>query len=227
MADTFLALLFAHLMADYVFQTLWMVNNKKRFPVLLLHVGIHLATMVVVLGGGIAVALVIAGIHLIIDALKTWSFPDTLSAYLTDQFAHVATLFIAAAYVPDAFATGLWGSSISLFREPMILACGFIATILAGGPAVGLLLSKYAHPQIEPGLADGGRIIGLLERGLIFLMVFTNTVAGIGFLIAAKSILRFDTASKDQKNSEYVIIGTLASFGWALAVAYVTLSALG
>lgn len=227
MADTFLALLLAHLLGDYVFQTYWMVVNKRRIPVLLLHVSIHLATMVVVMGGGLEVVLVIAAVHLAIDALKTYSFPETLSAYFIDQLAHIATIFIAAAYFPNLFAEGIWGPSINLFREPMILACGFIACILAGGPAVGLLLSKYDNDQIEPGLSDGGRIIGLLERGLIFLMVFSNTIAGIGFLIAAKSILRFDTASKDQKNSEYVIIGTLASFGWALAVAFATQSALG
>ena len=67
-------------------------------------------------------------------------------------------------------------------------------------------------------------MIGLLERALIFLMVLAGQPAGIGFLIAAKSVLRFDTASKDQRASEYVIIGTLASFGWALLVSFATLS---
>jgi hypothetical protein len=32
--------------------------------------------------------------------------------------------------------------------------------------------------------------------------------------------MRFGTTTKDQRASEYVIIGTLASFGWALAVSY-------
>jgi len=46
---------------------------------------------------------------------------------------------------------------------------------------------------------------------------------GIGFLIAAKSLLRFE-ATKEQKASEYVIIGTLTSFGWALAVSSATMA---
>ena len=44
----------------------------------------------------------------------------------------------------------------------------------------------------------------------------------IGFLIAAKSILRFNELARDsdRRASEYVIIGTLASFAWALAAAF-------
>ena len=56
---------------------------------------------------------------------------------------------------------------------------------------------------------------------IIFLLVLAGYPAGVGFLIAAKSILRFD---KDPKASEYVIIGTRASFGWALLVSFATLS---
>lgn len=48
----------------------------------------------------------------------------------------------------------------------------------------------------------------------------------IGFLIAAKSVMRFETTSKDQRAGEYVIIGTLGSFAWALALSYATLNLL-
>ena len=76
------------------------------------------------------------------------------------------------------------------------------------------------------GLRDGGRQIGLLERGLIFLFILTNLPVAVGFLIAAKSVLRFGTASRDQRTAEYVIIGTLASFGWAILAALATQAAL-
>jgi hypothetical protein len=76
------------------------------------------------------------------------------------------------------------------------------------------------------GLPDGGRAIGQLERGLIFLLVFTGMPEGIGFLIAAKSVLRFGSVSDDRKVSEYVIIGTLASFGWAILASFATVWAL-
>ena len=66
-------------------------------------------------------------------------------------------------------------------------------------------------------------MIGLLERGLIYLMFIAGQPAGIGFLIAAKSILRFDAASNNAK-AEYVIIGTLASFSWAIAISILILT---
>ena len=47
----------------------------------------------------------------------------------------------------------------------------------------------------------------------------------IGFVIAAKSILRFEYA-RDPAKSELVIIGTLASFGWAVLTALATAAAL-
>jgi hypothetical protein len=53
-------------------------------------------------------------------------------------------------------------------------------------------------------------------------MVLVDQPAAIGFLIAAKSILRFDMASESRAAGEYVIIGTLASFAWALVAAFAT-----
>jgi hypothetical protein len=78
----------------------------------------------------------------------------------------------------------------------------------------------------QGGLRDGGRQIGLLERGLIFALILLGQPLGVGFLIAAKSILRFGTATRDQRTAEYVIIGTLASFGWAILTAEATRRAL-
>ena len=41
-----------------------------------------------------------------------------------------------------------------------------------------------------------------------------------------KSILRFGTVKDDRRVSEYVIIGTLASFGWAILWASATAALL-
>jgi hypothetical protein len=75
-------------------------------------------------------------------------------------------------------------------------------------------------------LPDAGQAIGLMERGLIFTLVLVGQPEGVGLLIAAKSILRFGAVKDDRALSEYVIIGTLASFGWALVAAYATLALL-
>ena len=69
-------------------------------------------------------------------------------------------------------------------------------------------------------------MIGLMERGLIFAFLLIGQPEGVGLLIAAKSILRFGAVRDDRALSEYVIIGTLASVGWALAAGYGTLALL-
>ena len=52
----------------------------------------------------------------------------------------------------------------------------------------------------------------------MFCFIITNHFEAIGFLLAAKSIFRFGDLkeAKDRKLTEYVLIGTLLSFGIAI-----------
>ena len=222
MIETFAALLLSHVLADFVFQTRWIVLNKRRFPVLLLHGAIVLALMQAALGRVDAWELLaLAMLHMLIDGVKARLAAPGLSAFLADQGAHLAALAALAALRPDLWAGGAWAGVLWLPGLMSMVAGAFLAT-RAGGFAVGLLMAPWADDDLPKGLTNGGKLIGLLERGLIFLLVLVHQPAGIGFLIAAKSVLRFETTSKDQRAGEYVIIGTLASFGWALLAAYAT-----
>lgn len=229
MPETLAALFFAHVLADFVFQTRWMVENKRNPLVLILHTAIVIATAQAATGQVQAPEILALGaVHLIIDAAKTYLAEDTILAYLADQLAHLATIVVVASVAPGIWAGSFWAGQTAL--EPswllhgMVLGAGAIYAIRAGGFAVGKLMEPLA-PAVDPaGLTDGGRLIGLLERGLIFVLMLAGQAASIGFLIAAKSVMRFETASKEQKAAEYVIIGTLASFGWAIVVTLATLS---
>ncbi|NBC17505.1 MAG: hypothetical protein GVY18_09360 [Bacteroidetes bacterium] len=118
-------------------------------------------------------------------------------------------------------------------------ATGLVATVWLGGIFVNLGIRPFAVQMkddnavaaggrvIEPlenGFEDGGRVIGLYERLLIFVFVIAGAPAAIGFLVAAKSLFRFGDLKDDEhrKNAEYIIIGTLMSFAFALVVAYGT-----
>ncbi len=170
------------------------------------------------LGGPFPVALAAALAHLLVFAL-----PQTrLATYSAALVAHSAISVVAALVYPDAFASGAWAAEASTLYPLGLFAAGLIAATVLGGPAVGHLMAQWRADAGIEGLDNAGRMIGLMERALIYLMVMVGEPTGIGFLIAAKSILRFETASRNQKASEYVIIGTLASFGWALAVAFGT-----
>lgn len=73
-------------------------------------------------------------------------------------------------------------------------------------------------------LASAGLWIGVLERLLIVTFILLEEYSAIGFLIAAKSLLRF--SDKDpghsRKQSEYILIGTLLSFCYAFFTALLT-----
>lgn len=227
MLDLFTALLCAHVMADFLFQTAWIAERKQaRHPgALLLHIVIVLALSIIALGTWHPALVALALAHLAIDLAKTLAPPDRLWPFLADQAAHLLTLVAVAVLVPDLWATGLWTGHDWVISIMALVAGALIAT-RAGGFAVGLLLTPFFSADLPKGLTNGGALIGLLERGLIFVFVIVGQPAGIGFLVAAKSVLRFESTAGDQRASEYVIIGTLASFGWAMTVAWGTLALL-
>jgi len=63
------------------------------------------------------------------------------------------------------------------------------------------------------GLASAGKWIGICERVLILTFVLMHQYTAIGFLMTAKSILRFsEKETNTQLKTEYVLVGTLVSF---------------
>ena len=228
MTETLAALLLAHVLADFVFQTNWMVANKQRPEGLALHGLVVLATAVAATGTISLGLLWLTALHVGIDAVKARA-KRALGPFLLDQAAHLATIAALALWQPMIWAQGLW-AGLTFLPTVMLLAAGAIMATRMGGFAVGLLMEPFAArlptDVTAESLPGAGRVIGLLERGLIFALILLGQPAGVGLLIAAKSILRFGALKDDRALSEYVIIGTLASFAWAILVGYATLSGL-
>ncbi|MEM9971773.1 MAG: DUF3307 domain-containing protein [Pseudomonadota bacterium] len=228
MIETFAALLFAHVLADFPLQTDRMAATKHNPATLARHGAIVSVTAYIALGRyDTWVPLALAVAHIVIDIVKINVRPQGLATFFADQTAHLATLFATALFFPGLFAAGIW-SAVPALAPLMALAAGLMAATIAGGHILRVFVARWEDETINlpKGLPGGGRLIGLLERGIIFLLVLTNQAAGVGFLIAAKSVLRFDTTRKDHTAGEYVIIGTLASFGWAMVVSWLTLALL-
>lgn len=68
---------------------------------------------------------------------------------------------------------------------------------------------------VDVGEFNRGRVIGLLERALIYGFILQGQYGAIGFVLAAKAFTRFK-ALDDRSFAEYVLIGTLLSGGLAL-----------
>lgn len=105
-----------------------------------------------------------------------------------------------------------------IYLKIITIISGFVFTVYMSGNFIEKIVSPIA-PKSDPslsGLQDGGKMIGQLERTLILMLILFNMPAGIGFLVAAKSILRFGEASKYKTFAEYALIGTFWSYGIAI-----------
>jgi hypothetical protein len=238
MAETFITILTAHLLGDFVLQSGWMIQRKRNFGILLLHVCLVTLLTGLLLGNfQPPVLLAVLATHLVMDSIKTYLMRDTLASFLIDQLFHLAVIACLAKLFPALVAEGWWptlleGDSINWYFAGLSLISGIVVIVPAGGivigRAVGRFLTQIPEGQIK-GLDEGGRYIGWLERALVMLLLLINQPGGIGFLIAAKSILRFSEIkdSDERKIAEYIIIGTFLSFGWALLFSVLTQKAIG
>lgn len=238
MADTLVLLLVGHLVGDFLLQPDAMVCRKKSAAVLLGHGAIVTAATAVVIGGfppGLLAAVLVS--HLLIDAIKVrWGGPGP-TTFVVDQAAHLLGLCLLAAVFSGAAAEHGWlgrltGAEAEIYRRVVVYLGGVTLCVPAGGALVGAVVAPLARqvddpPQAE-GLSGGGRMIGWLERALIFLLMISQQTSGVGFLFAAKSILRFGEIKdpKQRKMAEYIIIGTFLSFAWALLSTYLTMRLL-
>lgn len=224
-------LMAAHAVGDFLLQPNWLAAKKHQPSFMLLHVTIHAFLAYVVLQAWACwqVAVFVLVIHAAVDLAKHFctrkhSKRDTAGVFALDQACHVlGLLFLAWLLVERAWLPSFTGHGFVV----IVGVGGFAATVLGSG----FLIAKCARRIVAEnrlkldGLLNGGKLIGQLERALIFLFIFIGQPTGIGFLVAAKSILRFEEARKQQL-AEYVLIGTLLSFSLAVALASATKWAL-
>ena len=107
------------------------------------------------------------------------------------------------------------------------LTLSYIAVIWPAGVWIGRITENWRQELNDPdfqGLEKAGLWIGRLERVLILTFVLLNRYEAIGFLIAAKSIFRFEEikTSKNRKEVEYILIETMLSFVIAIFIGILT-----
>jgi hypothetical protein len=71
--------------------------------------------------------------------------------------------------------------------------------------------------EVDVVAYDRGRVIGFLERALIYAFVLGGHYDVVGFMLVAKAFANFRHI-EDRASLEYVLIGTLMSTGLAIAV---------
>jgi len=150
-------------------------------------------------------------LHFVTDLFKS-KLKDNIPAFLIDQLLHVAVLWGLAFYATDAVI------SESLNRL-WIYATGLVLVTNPIGIFTGLFLNAVIPDKNKKNKHDISAWIGILERILILIFILAGQFTAIGFLIAAKSIFRFnDTREDGNKKAEYFLLGTLISFTLAIVI---------
>lgn len=141
--------------------------------------------------------------------------------YIGEHAASVTWLLLVVGWLCREGTGGFADLLAGLPLQVLAGATGLLFMWIAGAIAVGLLVMDLEF-RPEAGIPNAGRLIGQLERTLILFLVLADAPSAIGFLIAAKSILRFGEVREadNREMAEYVIIGSLASFAFAVPLAY-------
>jgi len=220
-----LKLSLAHLIGDFFLQPLKWVKDKEEKKLksiwLYVHIAIHIALMFLMLWDTSYTLLILSiGIsHFIIDALKLILQKKKTKRFyfFTDQLLHFTSIVgIAAVFSENNF------DFIFTISNPLILLIFCLAFLTQPTSIImKTIFSKWNIAKLtknNKSLKDAGQYIGVLERLLVFIFIIVGQWEAVGFLITAKSVFRFGdlTASKERKLTEYILIGTLISFGIAI-----------
>lgn len=218
-------LLLAHLIGDFLLQsTKWVIDKeqkKGKSIYLYLHILLHgiLALIIVFEQKFFWYAIVLAVLHGMIDYIKLKVQKNKTKRFwfLTDQFLHLITIIaVAFSYTNTTIDAAFFGNNFWILITGIVLLTKPTSIIIRNIISIWTPEKKAKDNSLE----NAGNYIGILERLFIFCFILTNHFEAIGFLLAAKSIFRFGDlkAAKDRKLTEYVLIGTLLSFGIALLV---------
>lgn len=211
-----LKLLASHILADFFFQPGAWVKSKQTKMLKSVPLYLHCALAGILAGlftQNIWVGAGIFAVHLATDIWKIYQRNPSVSIFLMDQALHLLALVVAWILLTHNL-DAIISAGQEMLNRPRVWAI-FIAYALCTFPlgiTIGLLTNKFRIQIKNPGntLQAAGKWIGITERILILTFLFSNQLEAIGFLIAAKALLRFK--DEDLKLTEYVLVGTLLSF---------------
>jgi hypothetical protein len=221
-------LLIAHFTSDFILQPdVWIREReirKVKSLSLVAHVLVHGFVTIIFLLDDLQrlwyIVPVIMVAHYFTDLLKSYQKKNKVFWFLADQALHLIVIAGCWLYFSDRLVLEKFSN---IFRNPQVWITVFGVLILTKPTSVFIATAterwrKELHTDKEETLKDAGKWIGVTERILILIFILFNTYEAVGFLLAAKSIFRFGDLKepKEKNQTEYLIVGTLLSFGIAV-----------
>ena len=218
----FANLFLAHLVGDFLLQSNALCESKERKHHKSAFMYMH--ALIIALLSWVAIgnyhlwgyAVIIGVTHLMIDIAKSYVKAQTLVWFVGDQILHIFVLLIVSYFIGNGWEQFAWIPQ----NYALILPAFLSAVIICTKPAnifIKMILTRYEIdlPKAkDKELKNAGALIGNLERLLSLVLIIAGQFGAVGFIITAKSILRF--RDYERAKTEYVLAGTLLSFGIAI-----------
>jgi len=218
-----LKLILAHLLADFVLQTKKWIDDRRtkklKSAYFYLHIGLAaiLSYLFVAQWEMWWLIPLVFITHFLIDLWKMKQSVETTKLFVTDQLIHLITLFgiwllithnyeMIASQIRD-----IWNN-----ENVIVVIVGYVLIFWPSGIFIREFTSKWRtqlrFPKINE-LEKAGMWIGYFERFLVLTLILLSQYEVIGFLIAAKSILRLNSTEeeKSRQYTEYILVGTFVS----------------
>ncbi|MDR2690874.1 MAG: DUF3307 domain-containing protein [Dysgonamonadaceae bacterium] len=241
--NLFISQCIAHFLADFTFQPQRWCEKKNTRPVTIVHfyhalVVFGLSTLFFLIPTRgekflpiLLFASIIATTHFVIDVIKSYLFVKKTGLnflFITDQVIHILIIslitfsFYKGSFLFPCESVGYYNLPESAHQAFSVKKLFILLSLyLCTNPAnvfinniMGIYNITTPNTKRNNDLPNAGKLIGIIERTLSFILITFDHFSIVGFIIAAKSILRFrDT---DTAKTEYLLIGSLLSFGIAI-----------
>jgi hypothetical protein len=221
----------AHLIADFNFQSQKWSDGKSKKPITKYH--LYHIIVVFVLAYVLSfdynfwpAALSISFLHLVTDIVKSYLHRKTTNRtrknmyFFVDQVIHVGIIVTISILYHWLFEIDfLFDLNIKIVATLAgFIFCSKPSNILIKRILIAFSIElpeeKNEKPEDssdEKSLPNAGKLIGITERFLTLALIIVGQYGAVGLVIAAKSILRYNSTQK----SEYILVGTLLSFSLA------------
>lgn len=232
-------LFLGHAASDFLFQSRRMVDEKEhkvwKSPLLYIHSGIYSAVLFMAAarwGQWFWLIPLLFVSHALIDGAKA-ARGNRTATFVFDQLAHLAVLLAVFGWLTKGAGHSLGTLLGRAWDSPglLVVALGYLSILWPVGRLMTVLTEPFRRQLVEErsrGLELAGLWIGCLERIFLLSFVLFDYLPGIALLLGLKSLFRFGEIKDptNRKETEYILIGTMLSFGFALAAGLIVKAVL-
>ena len=106
---------------------------------------------------------------------------------------------------------------LSWSTHELLIVLGFLLCTKPANIFIGEVMKVYNIKFTDSeSIQNAGKLIGNCERIISLVLILNGQFEAVGFILAGKSILRYKET--ETPKTEYVLIGTLLSFGIAIII---------